>query len=935
MAYFVEHAQSGVSGAITSIAQNMPAHQANDILIAHITVDSGTITIAGSSWAALPSAPTNPVTQGTISYLYYVLATGSTETLTLTTADAYTCGIYCYRDVDTTTPFDGVTPLHAGVGTATTTPVNSSVTTGTTDALVVFHIAQDSTTQQVLSDPGVMSIYNADSTGTTATTSSHQAAAWYIQRATGATPVANWSSSVSAVYVRITFALRNTSGGQIPAYVDDSTSPGTRLTCGHHVSTINNISYSASGSYVVTATINGKTLTQATAANGADFGINPYSNAVNSSAAATARTALTGPELVLTSGRDLSTGLICGSFIAGTPKMGAFGIGTIDQGGVVVRVASGANNWNAYQVAAKNSVPNPVQRCVFAIQAGYAGSDYDTGSSGSATTTSVTYIQFLRNAPSFSSTVYMSELHQVQTQIVAGGDTNNPVDTDGMSEIGQSFRLPVIQKVGSTGILSFVPIQIGGGDAVNFQIDAGSLQFPRRADTSKKELQYHAADNTIGISYAGKSGDVVKHTNSVVTSPTTYYWEINSAATSAATWDFTGLVIVGANVTLRNVMTFNSMAFSSCPTLNFSSCTITSATISRVPAGNDTLTTNGSTVISGSSINVTGVTAGNRWSSVSSPVIFENNTFTGSSTTGHAIRVTTAGTYSFAGNTFTAFGPVERTFLTSSSGINTSTDVITLDAVHGYTNGDPAYYQDQGGTQNVGLTDGNLYYVRSESSTTITLYDTAAHAISGGATGRANLTAAGAETHHLYSAGAAIYNNTGGSLTLNITSGGSTPSVRESDGSSTTINNAVTLKVTVVDTLGKPIQSAQTAIYKTSDNSELMNQDTETVTAGSFVIGIKYKILTIGSTDYTLIGASSNTVGLVFTATGVGTGTGTATNGTSSTTFNYISNTDIYLRVRKSSSGDTKYFVNDSTGTITSTGFTTTVTLIVDTIASA
>jgi len=107
------------------------------------------------------------------------------------------------------------------------------------------------------------------------------------------------------------------------------------------------------------------------------------------------------------------------------------------------------------------------------------------------------------------------------------------------------------------------------------------------------------------------------------------------------------------------------------------------------------------------------------------------------------------------------------------------------------------------------------------------------------------------------------------------------------------------------------------------------------VTAGSFVIGIKYKILTIGSTDYTLIGASSNTVGLVFTATGVGTGTGTATNGTSSTTFNYISNTDIYLRVRKSSSGDTKYFVNDSTGTITSTGFTTTVTLIVDTIASA
>lgn len=48
------------------------------------------------------------------------------------------------------------------------------------------------------------------------------------------------------------------------------------------------------------------------------------------------------------------------------------------------------------------------------------------------------------------------------------------------------------------------------------------------------------------------------------------------------------------------------------------------------------------------------------------------------------------------------------------------------------------------------------------------------------------------------------------------------------------------------------------------------------VTAGSFVVGLKYQIVTIGTTDFTLIGASANTVGVVFTATGVGTGTGTA-----------------------------------------------------------
>ena len=48
-------------------------------------------------------------------------------------------------------------------------------------------------------------------------------------------------------------------------------------------------------------------------------------------------------------------------------------------------------------------------------------------------------------------------------------------------------------------------------------------------------------------------------------------------------------------------------------------------------------------------------------------------------------------------------------------------------------------------------------------------------------------------------------------------------------------------------------------------------------TAGAFVVGIRYVILTVGSTDFTLIGAASNTVGVSFVATGSGAGTGTAT----------------------------------------------------------
>ena len=47
-------------------------------------------------------------------------------------------------------------------------------------------------------------------------------------------------------------------------------------------------------------------------------------------------------------------------------------------------------------------------------------------------------------------------------------------------------------------------------------------------------------------------------------------------------------------------------------------------------------------------------------------------------------------------------------------------------------------------------------------------------------------------------------------------------------------------------------------------------------TAGDFVSGQTYKILTVGTTNFTAIGASANTVGINFTATGAGSGSGTA-----------------------------------------------------------
>ena len=63
-----------------------------------------------------------------------------------------------------------------------------------------------------------------------------------------------------------------------------------------------------------------------------------------------------------------------------------------------------------------------------------------------------------------------------------------------------------------------------------------------------------------------------------------------------------------------------------------------------------------------------------------------------------------------------------------------------------------------------------------------------------------------------------------------------------------------------------------------SQNTRVIIADKELgiVSSGSFVVGRKYLIRSVGSTDFTIIGAASNDVGTLFQCTGPGTGTGTA-----------------------------------------------------------
>jgi len=125
-----------------------------------------------------------------------------------------------------------------------------------------------------------------------------------------------------------------------------------------------------------------------------------------------------------------------------------------------------------------------------------------------------------------------------------------------------------------------------------------------------------------------------------------------------------------------------------------------------------------------------------------------------------------------------------------------------------------------------------------------------------------------------------IDNTSGGAVTVNCVNG-SNPTTYTGD---TTIVNVVYLTVDVIDEDLNPIQDAAVYIERISDGATLMNELTDV-------------------------------------------------NGRAQETYNYLGDEDIIVRIRKSSPTATRYLPIETSGTITSAGYTLTAVLYEDTIA--
>lgn len=652
----------------TTIVVPIPAYEAGDLLLAVLTADTGTGTWSASGWTEY-FRQTNT---SQLCVLYKIAgASESDTTFTCTAAETYNGSIISVGDVNTTTPFH----VNANKNSALARDTMPTVTTTIDNCLILYLDACSAAAVPSIIEGNAHLIFGKDG-------SAHSdGAAWGFQGLAGATPTVKLSRMSASVGKLATIAIAPPSGGAtvIPSYTAADASvyltPFTGAAFNTDLAAANTVTTDFG------TTLNGKTLAAGgTTVTTADTGLNSYHATTRLTGLTTSGTYagirmqfaaankpnISNKNLLLHGWPYLPVEIQTTDSVSLTGAMGvAIGL-----------CSAAATNYKWWHVGGANTpwgVNNHVPMIIHPDAA--AGVIQNKGSLDPASIYSVGLAVSGKNvAPDWN----FGSLWALDTITIAGGGAATPVDIPGIAfAVGMAHERRSAIQQGSSQLMPFQPIQFGNGGTspIYLDLNATAIEFPKQYDKASKQVNYNSVDNFVGITYYAGAADTIKHRNSVVSSASKFHWRIHSSSSAAATYDFSGLSVIGAgDVVLQAVTTFTGMSFVSCPAI-----TQNSAVISNCSFTGSYITSNTPASISGC-----------RFTSGGS---------------GHAIEITTPGAYSFSGNIFTGYG----------------------------------------------------------------------------STGTAD---------------AAIYNNSGGAVTINISGGGSTPTYRNGSGASTTVNNTINITIT-------------------------------------------------------------------------------------------------------------------------------------------
>lgn len=635
----------------TTIVLDVPSYRPNDLLLAIITADTGTGTWSASGWNVLFSQ-VNTCQQVV---LWRIATSGepANYTFTRSAGETFTGVMLSIQDVNTTNPFGSPALYSVQNQSAAAKYAFQQITTNVNNTLILY-VASNSSV-------GVPSIIEGPVYGLLGNDGSAESMGigWSFKSSTGATPSNVVCSNVgSGAGVKSVIQIAPPASGAtiIPAFCTEDTSlylnplNGTTAYNGDTA-----VAATADTNFGTSFTTAKGTFTgvDATVAAVGDTGINSYHSSVQLTSAAS--TNMSGAELVFAAANrpDLTNkNLLCHVQVSTPITLQRLGI-VESLRGVWIGFRSGTlTDYKIYQVLGSDS-PGAASRPVPVVVNPSANTH--VSSAGTYNPASTLAVGFWNDGnPIGGSVVQYLQMWVLGRTTVCGGNAAFPI---GIPEIAAVVakgheRISAIRQ-GSSQLLCLQHVKFGnaGAEPTYLLLDSTAIEFPEQYNPSKKIINYHSVDNAVGLEYEAGPNDTIIHRNSVVSSASKFFWVISASSSPLATYDFSGLSIIGAGiVTLRDVTTFQQMTFNKCPSISQNGATITNCAF----------------------INSIIVDA--------NPGKISDCSFTATSSGQHAIVITQPGTYTFSGNTFTGYG---ANGTTSAAIYNNSGGAVTINIAGG------------------------------------------------------------------------------------------------------------------------------------------------------------------------------------------------------------------------------------------------------------
>lgn len=434
------------------------------------------------------------------------------------------------------------------------------------------------------------------------------------------------------------------------------------------------------------------------AASVADSGVNPFHAAIDATPGNTGRI-FGGNVFGFGANKDVSA---TGAILMGTYRFALprdyIDVGPRSQGGVLAGVIDSSYNMRLWTVGAYGDKDTkPDARMVYGIQLDQSTSTKFFETTTAPTLTAYKYFPVLSMSYEGGCSVQHSQLLlSYQYAKVFGGGPNRPVTFDDLRWLFDQYPFPHMQ-----GNVLYKGVQFGSGD-MSAYIDMSEfyIEFPEQALEANNSSKWHVDVDKIGIRveigydpvFYENFVDACKLRNGTILGKSSWKFEVTNGSPNAASaiYDFQGLNLVKANVTLADVTTYTGMGFLNYTAFDASGCDLLRCSFTGVPTTNNSAVFTASSTVVDCNIDVSKVASGNYWCSLGSPAIFSGCSFTGGG--GHAIRITTPGTYSFVGNTITGFGAngTNGAFFYNDSGGSVTINVSGGGSTPTYRNGSGA-----------------------------------------------------------------------------------------------------------------------------------------------------------------------------------------------------------------------------------------------------